>query len=310
MGSGVMAGVVRYEKGLTGYTAGCQRGSYGRACQVGAPGRLGRLVVGHAGMESRSPLAEAFARKTDAELLYLTQHPQAFAPALVQAAWAELRQRGQVPAPEPPPPPAPPTPVPGLGSVAVTLGLAGLNVLVFLLMVAGGVDALHPSGQDLIRWGSNFTPLVARGEWWRLLTACVLHGGLAHLLLNTYALLVIGALLEPLVGRPRLLLAYALSGLGGSLASLWWHQPGWVNSVGASGAIFGLYGAMLTLTATNAARLSRPARAALFVHTLYIVGANFATGLMPGIDHAAHIGGLLAGALLAWPLSKGMRVRG
>lgn len=254
-------------------------------------------------MEPRSPLADAFARKTDAELLYLTQHPGGFAPALVEAAWAELHRRGQLPTPEAPPPPAAPTPVPGLGSVAVTLGLTGLNVLVFLLMVASGVDALHPSGQDLIHWGSNFTPLVLRGQWWRLLTACALHGGLAHLLLNTYALLVIGALLEPLLGRPRLLLAYVLSGLGGSLASLWWHA-GWVNSVGASGAIFGLYGAMLTLTATNAARLSRPARASLFVHTLYIVGANFATGLQPGIDHAAHLGGLLAGAVLAWPLLR------
>ncbi|MCC3157526.1 rhomboid family intramembrane serine protease [Hymenobacter sp. 15J16-1T3B] len=260
-------------------------------------------------MEPSSSLADAFARKTDAELLYLTQHPGAFQPALVEAAWAELRRRGQVPAPEPPPRPAPATAVPGLGSVAVTLSLAGLNLLVFLLMVASGVDALQPSGQDLIAWGSNFTPLVARGQWWRLLTACVLHGGVAHLLLNTYALLVIGALLEPLVGRTRLLLAYLLSGLGGSLASLYWHA-GWVNSVGASGAIFGLYGAMLTLTATNAARLSRSARAALFVHTLYIVGANFATGLQPGIDHAAHIGGLLAGAVLAWPLSMGMRARG
>jgi rhomboid protease GluP len=254
-------------------------------------------------MEPSAPLADAFARKTDAELLYLTQHPRAFAPVLVEAAWAELRRRGQVPAPEPPPPPAPPATVPGLSSVALTLSLAGLNLLVFGLMVASGVDLLHPAGRDLVAWGSNFTPLVLRGQWWRLLTACGLHGGLAHLLLNTYALLVIGALLEPLVGRGRLLAAYVLSGLGGSLASLWWHSAG-VNSVGASGAIFGLYGAMLTLTATNAARLSRPARAALFVHTLYMVGANFATGLAPGIDHAAHIGGLLTGALLAWPLLR------
>ncbi|RTQ46552.1 rhomboid family intramembrane serine protease [Hymenobacter gummosus] len=260
-------------------------------------------------MDSGSPLAAAFARKTDAELLYLTQHPGAFAPALVDAAWAELRRRGQVPAPEPPPPPEPPARIPPLRSVALTLALAALNGLVFLLMVAAGVDALQPSGQDLIRWGSNFTPLVLRGQWWRLLTACALHGGLAHLLLNTYALLVIGALLEPLVGRGRLLAAYVLSGLGGSLASLWWHQPGWVNSVGASGAIFGLYGAMLTLTATNAAQLSRPARAALFVHTLYIIGANFATGLQPGIDHAAHLGGLISGALLAWPLLRRGKVR-
>lgn len=251
-------------------------------------------------------LADAFARKTDAELLYLTQHPQAFAPVLVEAAWTELRRRGQVPAPEPPPAPAPPATLPGLGSVAVTLSLAGLNLLVFGLMVARGVDVLHPAGQDLIAWGSNFTPLVARGQWWRLLTACALHGGLAHLLLNTYALLVIGALLEPLVGRARLLLAYGLSGVGGSVASLWWHA-GWVNSVGASGAIFGLYGAMLALTATNAARLSRPARAALFVHTLYIVGANFATGLQPGIDHAAHLGGLLTGALVGLGLGYGRK---
>ncbi|KUG06969.1 rhomboid family intramembrane serine protease [Solirubrum puertoriconensis] len=251
-------------------------------------------------MEPGSPLAQAFARKTDAELLYLTQHPRSFAPELVQAAWAELQRRGQVPAPEPTSPP-PPATIPGIGVVAVTLALACLNLLVYLLMVASGVDAVEPAGRDLILWGSNFTPLTLGGQWWRLLTACALHGGLWHLLLNTYALLFIGALLEPLVGRWRLLVLYWLSGLGGSLASLWWHSAG-VNSVGASGAIFGLYGAMLTLAATHATRLSRSARAALFVHTLYLVGTNFASNLNPNVDHAAHLGGLLAGALLAWPL--------
>jgi rhomboid protease GluP len=256
-------------------------------------------------MDSTSPLADAFARKTDAELLYLTQHARAFAPELVEAAWAELRRRGQVPEPEnqPSTEPAPATALPGASAVAVTLGLAGLNTLVYLLMVASGVDPVQPAGPDLVAWGSNYTPLTLGGQWWRLLTACALHGGLWHLLLNTYGLLFIGTLLEPLVGRGRLLLLYALTGIGGSLASVWWHAGG-VNSVGASGAIFGLYGAMLTLTATNAARLSRPARAALFVHTLYIVGTNFATTVNPSVDHAAHLGGLLTGLLIAWPLLR------
>ena len=254
-------------------------------------------------MASPSPLAEAFARKTDAELLYLTQHPGSFAPALVEAAWTELRRRGQVPEPDAAPPPSAPAVVPGASAVAVTLGLASLNAFVYLLMVVGGVDALQPASPDLIAWGSNYTPLTTGGQWWRLLTACVLHGGVVHLLLNTYGLLFIGSLLEPLVGRSRLLLLYWFTGIGGSVASLWWHTGG-VNSVGASGAIFGLYGAMLALTAANTIQLSRPARAALFVHTLYIVGANFATVTNSNVDHAAHLGGLLAGLLLAWPLLR------
>ncbi|WP_400194011.1 rhomboid family intramembrane serine protease [Hymenobacter sp. B81] len=248
------------------------------------------------------PLAEAFARKTDAELLYLTQHPGAFAPVLVEAAWAELRRRGQVPAAEPPPPAAP-TATPQLHrSLVVTLSLTALNLLVYLLMVATGVDAFSPSGADLVAWGSNYSPLVGQGQWWRLLTSCALHGGLGHLLLNAYALLFIGAMLEPLVGRGRLLLAYGLSGVGGALASLWWHSQG-VNSVGASGAIFGLYGFVLALALRGNGRLSRSERSALLVHTLYIVGGNFAVTALPGIDHAAHLGGLLTGAALGAVLS-------
>ncbi|GAA4374694.1 hypothetical protein GCM10023186_06390 [Hymenobacter koreensis] len=244
-----------------------------------------------------SPLAEAFARKTDAELLYLTQHPQQFAPPLVEAAWAELRKRGQVPGRETHALPQPAAPPKLLSSMAVTLSLAGLNLLVYIMMWVTGVDPISPSGADLIAWGSNYSPLVWAGQWWRLLTSCALHGGLAHLLLNTYALLFIGTVLEPLAGRKRLLLAYALSGVGGALASLWWHTQG-VNSVGASGAIFGLYGFMLAFAARGSSRLSRSERSALLVHTLYIVGGNFAVAAMPGIDHAAHVGGLVTGLLL------------
>ncbi|KAA9338176.1 rhomboid family intramembrane serine protease [Hymenobacter busanensis] len=256
-----------------------------------------------------SALTDAFARKTDAELLYLTQHPHSFAPPLVEAAWAELHRRGQVPPSEPLPKPVP-APVPALHrSMALTLALALLNMLVYLLMVAAGVDAFQPSGAALVAWGSNYSSLVLAGQWWRLLTSCALHGGLWHLLLNSYALLVIGALLEPLVGRGRLLLAYVLSGLGGAAASLWWHLPAGVNSVGASGAIFGLYGFMLAFAARSSSRLSRSERSALLVHTLYMVGSSFAVANQPGIDQAAHVGGLLTGALFGSILILGGLVK-
>jgi rhomboid protease GluP len=181
------------------------------------------------------------------------------------------------------------------GSYFITPLLLLLNLAVFGLMVVQGTNVLHPAGPDLIRWGSNFSPLTLHGQWWRLFTACFLHGGITHLLLNSYALVFIGVLAEPLVGRWRLLLVYLLSGVTGNVLSLWWHTRG-VNGVGASGAIFGLYGLLLALVATGARHLTRPQRLALLVNTLFITATSLAYGLQqPTVDNAAHLGGLLLG---------------
>ncbi|MES2732907.1 MAG: rhomboid family intramembrane serine protease, partial [Bacteroidota bacterium] len=127
----------------------------------------------------------------------------------------------------------------------VTTILFYLHLLVFLAMVVSGVDAVEPSGQQLLRWGANFKASTLNGEEWRLLTSVFIHSGLLPLLVNMLALWCIGALLEPLLGHRFFILAYVVSGVCGSVLSLWWHDLS--ITAGAAGAIFGLYGIFLAL---------------------------------------------------------------
>jgi len=162
-------------------------------------------------------------------------------------------------------------------------------------MGASGVNLLAPTGADLIAWGSNYSPLVPNQPW-RLLTSVFLHGGPAHLLLNLSALLLLGILAEAKVGRWLWLLAYVVSGIGGSVASWWWHHLHGGNSVGASGAIFGLYGLLLAFLLTRTYFRSRQERASIIGLLLYFALGSLVGGLEgPTTDNAAHLGGLLTG---------------
>jgi rhomboid protease GluP len=264
------------------------------------------------------PPTEPLAHKTDAELLYFTQHARRYPVSLVQAAVRELQRRELIPAELPghalPAPALSATPRTWLdevkdlghtlfwpsGSHLVTSLLLDVNLVVYLLMGLAGGSLLAPRSADLVAWGSNFSPLTLHGQPWRLLTCCFLHGGPAHLLLNAGTLVVLGLLAEPLFGRVRLLLGYLLSGVGGSLASLWWHMPGGVNSVGASGAIFGLYGLLLATAFVKNTPLSPQQRRPLFGLLLYLMLSSLLAGLegSGNTDNAAHLGGLLTGVLI------------
>ncbi|QMW01745.1 rhomboid family intramembrane serine protease [Spirosoma foliorum] len=177
------------------------------------------------------------------------------------------------------------------GGYLITPILIWLNVGVFLLMVISGVNALEPSGEDLVKWGANYSPLTTGGQPWRLLTCCFLHIGIIHLVFNMYALMQIGPILEPLLGSRQFTIAYLTAGLMGSVVSVWWHDV--VNGAGASGAIFGMYGVFLALLTTN--WLEATVRKALLQSILIFVGFNLFVGMQAHIDNAAHIGGLLAG---------------
>ncbi|GAC1591277.1 MAG: hypothetical protein NVS3B25_10570 [Hymenobacter sp.] len=180
--------------------------------------------------------------------------------------------------------------------------LLGLTGLVFGLMVLSGVSAASPTGHQLVRWGSNVSGLTLHGQPWRLLTCLFVHAGLSHLLLNLFSLGLLGLLVEARVGPLRLLLVYLASGVGGGLASLWWHTGG-VNSVGASGAIFGLYGLLLVLLIGKKMVLGQSDRRAMLGLVLYLVLSNLLSGLTGNIDNAAHLGGLATGLLVAGPLA-------
>lgn len=171
-----------------------------------------------------------------------------------------------------------------------------LNILLFIIMVASGVHFFSPNTTDLINWGANYAPVTLDGQPWRLFTSTFLHIGILHLLMNMYALVYIGALLEQIIGTKRFVVAYLLSGIVASAASLYWHDT--VVSAGASGAIFGMYGLFLALLSANI--IAKEARKPLLTSIGVFVLFNLANGMKDGIDNAAHIGGLISGAVIGY----------
>jgi rhomboid protease GluP len=174
--------------------------------------------------------------------------------------------------------------------------LINLNIVLFIFLILSGADLLQPDNDILIKWGANFRPVTLEGEWWRLFTSCFLHIGIFHLLLNMYALVYIGMLLEPRIGSSRFLSAYILTGIAASATSLWWHEL--TISAGASGAIFGMYGVFLAMLSTNL--IEKSARKALLTSIGIFVFYNLVNGMKGGIDNAAHIGGLVSGLIIGY----------
>jgi len=181
--------------------------------------------------------------------------------------------------------------------------VVALNLGVWLANLADGMGALQPATADLFRWGASSASAVVRdGEWWRLLTATVLHGGLLHLALNMYALWVAGTQVCRWFGNGQFLLIYWGSALAGSALSLHFSAQQAV-SVGASGAVFGVLGAVLAGVYQHRARVPRSVVAQLLTSQGLFVALSLAQGFTrEGIDNAAHVGGLLAGAVMAWLL--------
>jgi rhomboid protease GluP len=174
--------------------------------------------------------------------------------------------------------------------------LIDINVIVFIVMAMSGLGVVSFNRDDLLAWGANFRPLIHGIGVMRLVTSQFVHGGLMHLFGNLYGLLLAGLFLTPAVTNARLIACYLLCGLGGSIASVLAHPT--TVSIGASGAIFGLFGILLTLLLLNDARFTR-ARMGILVNAGIFVGFNLLIGAgTPGIDNAAHLGGLAVGAAL------------
>ncbi len=171
----------------------------------------------------------------------------------------------------------------------VTFALIGINVGVYLLQLATGAP-INGQGGRIWMEGVLFGPVVADGDWWRLITATFLHYGVIHLGLNMLVLWFIGPALEDYFGHARYLLVYLVSGLAGSAGALLWTPD--ALTVGASGAIWGLMGAALILEWRRVYVFGGQA--------LGLVVLNLAlTFLIPGISRGGHIGGLIGGAAAA-----------
>lgn len=188
--------------------------------------------------------------------------------------------------------------------------IIAVNVGVFAVLAIAGVHVLKPAGDTLLAWGANFAPLTTGGQWWRLLTSTALHFGVVHLALNMWALSSAGRLVERLYGNVVFLTLYVASGLAGSLASVIWNQN--VVSAGASGAVFGVYGALLAYAGTQRGSIPTSVVRSVATSTVLFVAYNLVTGFAhAGIDNAAHVGGLAGGlalgSVLARPLQPALR---
>jgi len=201
---------------------------------------------------------------------------------------------GAGPTPQQPPPPRPQVVYRPRGNTPwVTYTILVVTILVFLAQV--GSNALL--GFDLpAALGMKINERIAAGEFWRLFTPILLHGGVLHIGFNMYALYVIGPELERHFGHSRYFLLYVLSGFAGNVGSLAFSAA---PSLGASTAIFGLFGAQGVFVYQNRELFGARARAILN-RIVYLGIINLLIGLQPGIDNWGHVGGLVGGVAFTW----------
>jgi len=185
----------------------------------------------------------------------------------------------------------------GLGRYPVTAGLLAINIVAFVLQQVPGLN--------LTFWGANIGPLTLRGEYWRLFTAGFLHGGILHIALNMWCLLSLGRLSERLFGKWQTFMIYMLTGVGGALLSIAYEPTRY--SLGASGAIFGIVGAVMAGVKFGDLNISAGEKRAIFSSVVSFAVLNFvlgmsSSGMFGNVDNMCHLGGFVSGLLLGLPL--------
>lgn len=181
----------------------------------------------------------------------------------------------------------------------LTVALAIINVVVFFALSLGGMTE---DGYYMLQHGAMYTPyLIENQEYYRMFTCLFLHFGFNHLMNNMVTLLIVGKYLEPVVGKIKFLIIYLLSGLGGNILSLFveMQMGDYAISAGASGAIFGLTGALLSLTILNRGQIAGITKQGMMI----MIGISLYNGFVSeGVDNLAHVGGLLCGFIVAFLL--------
>jgi len=207
--------------------------------------------------------------------------------------------------------------------------LLGINCAVFLAMTLGGVNPMSPTTDQLLRWGAdNAGAVLTYGEWWRIVTAMFVHVGILHLATNMWCLWNLGLLAEPLMGSFGVLAVYLLTGASGNLLSTFYNWYDWAKyhgaegavagffgpvGAGASGAVFGIAGALIVLLKSQrlpvpALEVKRLRKSVIYfaVINLIIGGSiSFGTSVIGSgirIDNMAHVGGFACGLLFAAPM--------
>ncbi|PZF73660.1 rhomboid family intramembrane serine protease [Taibaiella soli] len=186
----------------------------------------------------------------------------------------------------------------------VTPILVDLNILIFIAMIFSGSDIISIRIDDLIKWGANDAMSIHNGEWWRLITGMFLHGGFIHLTNNICALVFVGVILEPFLGRATYTSLYLITGIIASITSLWLNAG---VSIGASGAIMGFYGVSLALIVTRF--ISPDSRRLLLILIAIFVPTSLLMGFLGRADNAGHIGGLVSGLVLGLTYVRYMKIK-
>ena len=188
--------------------------------------------------------------------------------------------------------------------IIVIPSILTLNILVFVFLLTQGAGIWGDNLPVYIEHGANLGALTKDNQWWRLLTAMFLHYGIPHLLINMWALWDAGRLTERLFGHTNFAWIYLFTGLFASLSSLYWNLDD-VASVGASGAVFGVFGAMIGYLVRQRHIVPRPLLRQLMKTAVLFTGLALLFGfLVPAIDNAAHVGGLVSGLLMGLLLAK------
>ncbi|HSS99731.1 MAG TPA: rhomboid family intramembrane serine protease [Terriglobales bacterium] len=190
----------------------------------------------------------------------------------------------------------------------VTIGLMALNIIVYVAVVFSGASPLEPDTQTLFRFGGTHGIYSLFIQQWRLLSANFVHAGILHIGMNMMGLWYLGELVESIFDRWVYILLYAVCGVAGMMAASWWNPM--TVTVGASGAIFGLGGALISALYLGNLPLVRQSAQSTLRILLIVTGFDLIYGFTsPNISNSAHLGGLAAGLALGAILAPSLTAR-